>query len=243
MNLARLRPRLIALLAVMGVLILAGGIWLHAERRSTPSFSQSSPVTIPRCDIDADGDVDVIDLRLIRAANGQLAIQGDPRDGNRDGRINVADVRFCQLRLLPPDPGEAGKQTLEGIDSDGDGLRDDVQRYIAIRFPETPPTIAALQQFTRASQDFILKSSSSRSELTLIDEQRLRGLYCLNYVRSAALQDDVLAAREVYDLIRDLKTVLLNTRDRAKAFFAADSKLSGSSSSLIDRTLWASQCE
>jgi len=51
-----------------------------------------------RCDADADGDVDGTDLDIIRAANGQLASSAsDPRDGNGDGRINVADVRYCQL--------------------------------------------------------------------------------------------------------------------------------------------------
>src|SRR5216683_231714 len=36
---------------------------------------------------------------------------------------------------LPPDPGAAGKATLQGIDSDGDGVRDDIQRYIALTYP------------------------------------------------------------------------------------------------------------
>ncbi|MCF6156788.1 MAG: hypothetical protein E3K36_16465 [Candidatus Brocadia sp.] len=32
--------------------------------------------------------------------------------------------------VLPPDPGKAGKETLLGIDTDGDGVRDDIQRRI-----------------------------------------------------------------------------------------------------------------
>jgi hypothetical protein len=53
-----------------------------------------------KCDADADGDVDQADLLIIRSANGQVASgPDDPRDGNGDGAINVADVRFCQLRL------------------------------------------------------------------------------------------------------------------------------------------------
>ena len=31
---------------------------------------------------------------------------------------------------LPPDPGDVGKATLLGVDADGDGVRDDIQRYI-----------------------------------------------------------------------------------------------------------------
>ena len=53
------------------------------------------------CDTDQDRDVDLVDLQRIRAANRMAADEDDPRDGNGDGRINVADVRFCQLRLTP----------------------------------------------------------------------------------------------------------------------------------------------
>lgn len=47
---------------------------------------------------------------------------------------------------LPPDPGKAGKQTLMGIDSDGDGLRDDVQRYIYLTYPDQPDVQRALKK-------------------------------------------------------------------------------------------------
>lgn len=42
------------------------------------------------------------------------------------------------LAKLPPDPGEDGKKTLQGIDSDGNGLRDDLDRFVAIRFHGRP---------------------------------------------------------------------------------------------------------
>ena len=55
-----------------------------------------------KCDADVDGDVDLADLTIIPNANGQAASgPNDPRDGNGDGVINVADVRFCQLRMTP----------------------------------------------------------------------------------------------------------------------------------------------
>lgn len=61
-----------------------------------------TPIPSLVCDLDSDRDVDVNDLTLIRAGNGQLPAVGDPRDANRDGAINVADVRFCQLRCTRP---------------------------------------------------------------------------------------------------------------------------------------------
>ena len=55
------------------------------------------------CDVNNDGKVTNADLLLIRAKNGQAATgPTDPYDANHDGVINVADVRYCQLRLTPP---------------------------------------------------------------------------------------------------------------------------------------------
>ncbi len=52
-----------------------------------------------KCDANNDGSITMADLLIIRNANGQTAGPGDPRDGNGDGLINVADVRFCQLQI------------------------------------------------------------------------------------------------------------------------------------------------
>lgn len=54
-----------------------------------------------RCDVDNNQVVNTADLTAIRAAIGQVANATDPRDGNGDGAINIADVRYCQLRLGP----------------------------------------------------------------------------------------------------------------------------------------------
>lgn len=57
------------------------------------------------CDINADGKVSPADLRLIKAKLNTVASgPTDPRDANRDGVINVADVRYCQLRLTATAP-------------------------------------------------------------------------------------------------------------------------------------------
>ncbi len=52
-----------------------------------------------KCDADGNGRIDSVDLTLIRQAAGRPATGADdPRDGNSDGEIDVADVRYCQLR-------------------------------------------------------------------------------------------------------------------------------------------------
>lgn len=42
------------------------------------------------------------------------------------------------IAKLPPDPGETGKKTILGIDSDGDGIRDDIQIAITKLIPDDP---------------------------------------------------------------------------------------------------------
>jgi hypothetical protein len=68
------------------------------DRFTASVIVQAPPVV--RCDADTDGDIDAADLTLIQAAMRRPASgPNDPRDGNADGQINIADVRYCQLRL------------------------------------------------------------------------------------------------------------------------------------------------
>ena len=46
-------------------------------------------------------------------------------------RTNTIEKTIYIYTVSFPDPGEAGRLTVEGVDSDNDGLRDDVQREIA----------------------------------------------------------------------------------------------------------------
>jgi hypothetical protein len=54
------------------------------------------------CDVDADSDIDSVDVNAIRAAIGQTPTAGDPRDANGDGQITMNDARACVLRCTRP---------------------------------------------------------------------------------------------------------------------------------------------
>lgn len=73
---------------------LVGAALFHISEASAQT---RAPLT---CDINGDGKVSMPDLLLIRAALNTSALPpgSDPRDANADGIINVADMRFCQLR-------------------------------------------------------------------------------------------------------------------------------------------------
>jgi hypothetical protein len=68
------------------------------------SLIDLSPPPLLVCDADTDGDVDLVDIQQIRSATRTPASAGDPRDGNGDGQIDIADVRYCQIRMTPTAP-------------------------------------------------------------------------------------------------------------------------------------------
>jgi len=57
------------------------------------------------CDINNDGKVSPADILLIRSRLNTVATgPTDPYDANRDGVVNVADMRYCQLRQTATTP-------------------------------------------------------------------------------------------------------------------------------------------
>ena len=56
------------------------------------------PRPVASCDVDTDGDVDSVDVNLVRAGIGKPLVAGDKRDANGDGKITVNDVRACTLK-------------------------------------------------------------------------------------------------------------------------------------------------
>jgi hypothetical protein len=117
---------------------------------------------------------------------------------------------------LPPDPGEAGMATLEGIDSDQDGIRDDIQRYIALTYPDSQKTRTALRQFALAFHKDILESPDEESALRNT-EVEARASECLWYIHS---EDSI----KMSDL---LMAEFLNTMERSRAYLTYNAKLGG----------------
>jgi len=117
---------------------------------------------------------------------------------------------------LPPDPGEDGTATLEGIDSDQDGIRDDIQRYIGLTYPNSQKTRAALRQATMALQKIILESPDEESAL-YNTELEARASECIWYIHP----DD---GRKIDNT---LMAEFLNTPERSRAYLEYNSHLGG----------------
>lgn len=118
---------------------------------------------------------------------------------------------------LPPDPGEAGKATLAGIDSNNDGVRDDIERYIALTYPDSAKTRAALTQYAKVMQGAILDASSKELSLKHADEHE----------KASECMESALGFDTYSNTRKDLKPIILNTDARNNAYFMYDDQLGG----------------
>lgn len=125
---------------------------------------------------------------------------------------------------LPPDPGEEGELTLEGIDSDNDGVRDDVQRWIALESGESEEVQSALhRRAALLQQTFSTYNSAELHALVLeIDQSEI-----YLEVRGGSEGID-------YDLVDDLDEAFINTGARAKAMVEFDERIPVVSLSALD---------
>jgi hypothetical protein len=77
--------------------------WTFADKSFVDPFvvyQPITPVTQPLdCDTNGDGFIDIADVQAIFAARNALAVPGDPRDPDHDGRVTVNDARICTLRI------------------------------------------------------------------------------------------------------------------------------------------------
>jgi hypothetical protein len=110
---------------------------------------------------------------------------------------------------IPPDPGEAGKATLEGIDSDKDGVRDDVQRWIGVT-SDSPRLRMSLRDSVVAFQMALLASSSDKASVQAASSAQTAAARCF------AFTSDGLSRPA--QLLSALAAQVMNTSARVDAY-------------------------
>jgi hypothetical protein len=125
-----------------------------------------------------------------------------------------SDKNFKFPAGFPPDPGESGEETLEGIDSDHDGLRDDLQRWIYSRFPDDPKKRSVLRQLALTYQDVLFLKHDDKA-IREYSERVAKASNCLfeSFLDSfqANIEGDYIQAK------------VLNTRMRTERHLEVDS--------------------
>lgn len=62
---------------------------------------------------------------------------------------------------VPTDPGAAANTTIVGVDTNGNGIRDEIDRFIATKYGANPKQVAAAQLSARAHQRILQTDASN----------------------------------------------------------------------------------
>ena len=146
-----------------------------------------------------------------------VTLVGCTRKTAPDDILHV-DQHFSFPKEFHPDPGNAGKKTLEGIDSDHDGLRDDVQRWIYARYPNDEKKRKALRQMALSYQDN-LRPNLKDTDLKAILLGSDRAIVCLYQIFPSNV--DSTSEREY------VRAKVLNTHERTEQFLRLDARFDG----------------
>lgn len=115
---------------------------------------------------------------------------------------------------------------LRGPDGDNNGIRDDIDAWIAA-LPATEVQKKAARQMARVQQAKILVDLKDEAALQALGERSAAGVECLGDVFLPDYQKG-------YDLSGQLEAMMANTRTRAKQYLAYNRARSGSVGQLPD---------
>jgi hypothetical protein len=91
----------------------------------------------------------------------------------------TANITSIQGIAVPPDPGNGGKLTVAGIDANGNGVRDDVERELAKLYGSDSVTFAAAMAFAKATQENLIAINSSGPNVNTALRSEFASYACL----------------------------------------------------------------
>ena len=143
---------------------------------------------------------------------------------------------------LPPDPGEAGKETLLGIDVNENGVRDDVERWIYLTY-DKPIERAVLMQSARAYQIVIQEPEKALDNLHYMHDATDCESYWAMNEEEAILKGEKFWLEEYKDYEKEINPVQFNTAERFLAYDKYNQTLSGGVYSSSNMDEWKTKCD
>ncbi len=146
--------------------------------------------------------------------------------------INVTEPEIINGHVLPPEPDETlNNSTLLGIDSNDNGVRDDVEIYVIKRYaqdPDFPKTKTALaMQYAWAVQKILENPTMESSKFE--DYALSCETYWLKQKTKNMPFRDYLKYSQQHEVFNDtkIKDKIYNTRERIEQKFSYNAALSG----------------
>jgi hypothetical protein len=172
------------------------------------------------------------------------------KDGNVTVQAKVGNTLSNVLHLnitwivnghvLPPEPDPAiNNSTLLGIDSNSNGVRDDMERYIVKTYGKEEITIQIGFQVSRAYDTVIEHPENAWETYKVLDA----ALDCESYFRNYAnMFGDPILIKNRLSNSKLFKSLQLNTKERIRGYLLHDKKLSGGVFDLTEISKLKSKC-
>jgi len=132
---------------------------------------------------------------------------------------NGINTNSKQANSATKDINKTFSVSLGGIDSDNNGIRDDVDDYINKKYTK-PKEKAFAQQIARAYQNILLMDKNNIKRVMEVARKTTYAVVCTV---------DIAPDKPI---LEDIKAITLNTRQRVREFFKYDDLLDGSVTSL-----------
>jgi len=131
----------------------------------------------------------------------------------------VAKIHNTKLQLsdvmgenLPPDPGAEADKTVQGIDANTNGIRDDVELAIFKEYPNSAKTRAVLLQYALALQMQVIQPIINKDTVTEVVREQSRAFVCIGDIVS---RENSRKFDEETNFLTDfIKQRQLNTEER-----------------------------
>jgi len=149
------------------------------------------------------------------------------------GSYLLVQVLGAPTFQLPPDPGAAGDATLEGVDVNGNGIRDDIERWIYLTYPDSEKLRRALIQEYYPLQNMIIHGQQQNRDAVYDDMTALmRASECLHYINP----------NKSYDIAEELHSRVVNTSERVYGYFDSSRLLGGGTFPGLPMSKWKYSC-
>ncbi len=138
----------------------------------------------------------------------------------------TAEQKVAQLEASGMLPKLDRLPTLEGVDANGDGVRDDIALHIEKKYADLAQRKAAMQE-ARSFQKMLLVNKNDSVALEDVSTVSFKAVKC---------SSDVFTAQgirsEYHKMSEEIKAMTTNTKERLQAYLAFNKAVSGMVSSM-----------
>jgi hypothetical protein len=136
------------------------------------------------------------------------------------------DAKLQELEDSGAIPKLDRSDSIAGIDANSDGIRDDVEAYIASNYAGDAQRAAA-RQFAKVMQDAMLVDKTNLSAVKAIAVRSSRAVNCIY-----AHFDGTAGSKQPSQVVGEIRAVSTNTKPRLLAYLAYSKALDGTAGAL-----------